>query len=383
MPWLRVVLIGLCLAGSVQAGLPLASPAEAGLNSERLTRMEPLIAQALADKKLPGCVVAVGRRGRLAWLKAYGSRDVQPEVVPMTRDTVFDLASLTKPLATATAMMWLLERGQYRLTDPVASVIPEFGVKGKEAITFQQLLVHQSGLIADNAIQDYRDGPAKAFQRIHELPLRYPIGDTFVYSDVNFLVLGECVERLSGQTLDVFTRERLFLPLGMAETGYLPPETLRARIAPTEQREGQWLRGEVHDPRAFALGGVAGHAGLFSTASDLAIYAQMFLGRGSYDNVRILSPDTVELMTKGYAVSKGTRGLGWDRQTPYSVNKGQAFSSSAFGHGGFTGTVMWIDPELDLFFIFLSNRLHPTGQGLVNPLAGEIATVIGESVQPE
>ncbi len=360
---------------------PVATPDAAGLRSETLLQMEPLIAQAIEEKKLPGCVVAIGRKGHLVWLKAYGSRRVQPEVEPMTVDTVFDLASLTKPVATATSMMWLLEQDQYKLSDPVASLIPNFGVKGKEAITIQQLLIHQSGLTPDNALSDYRDGPEAAFRRIHELPLSYPVGERFVYSDVNFMVLGECVEKLSSQNLQDFTREKLFQPLKMNETGFLPPADITGRIAPTQQREGRWMQGAVHDPRAFALGGVAGHAGLFSTASDLATFAQMLLNRGQYDGVQILKPETVDLMTADYQVSSGIRGLGWDKQSPYSRNKGTSFSKSAFGHSGFTGTILWIDPELDLFFIFLSNRVHPGGKGNIQGLAGEIATLIGQAVE--
>jgi CubicO group peptidase (beta-lactamase class C family) len=362
---MRVLLSGILLlvtTADLLAGLPTSEPAHVGLRPETLQQMEPLIAQAIEEKKLPGCVVAIGRKGHLVWLKAYGSRRVQPEVEPMTVDTVFDLASLTKPIATATSMMSLLEQEQYKLTDPVASILPDFGVRGKQAITIQQLLIHQSGLTPD-------------------LPLSYPVGERFVYSDVNFMVLGECVETLSGQNLQDFTREKLFQPLKMNETGFLPAQELKARIAPTQQRAGRWMQGEVHDPRAYALGGVAGHAGLFSTASDLAIFAQMLLNRGQYDGVQILKPETVDLMTADYQVSSGIRGLGWDKQSPYSRNKGTSFSKAAFGHSGFTGMILWIDPELDLFFIFLSNRVHPGGKGNIHGLAGEIATLIGQAVE--
>ena len=178
-----------------------------------------------------------------------------------------------------------------------------------------------------------------------------------------------------------FSQQHVFQPLGMTETGYLPADDLRQRAAVTEERNGTWMQGEVHDPRAFRLGGVAGHAGMFSTARDLAIYAQMMLNKGSYRGVRILSPTTVQAMTKAYDVSGNWRGLGWDKQSVYSANRGESLTSSAFGHGGFTGTVLWIDPELDLFFIFLSNRVHPDGSGSVNTLAGQIATIIGNAAR--
>jgi CubicO group peptidase (beta-lactamase class C family) len=229
-------------------------------------------------------------------------------------------------------------------------------------------------------MQDYADGPRVAFERICELkPLAEP-GQKFVYSDVGFIVLGEVVRRVSGKNVHEFSQENLFRPLGMTETGYLPAEELRRRAAPTEKRDGQWLRGEVHDPRAFKLEGIAGHAGLFSTAEDLAVYAQMLLDRGEYAGVRVLKPETVELMTSPHTVPGGVRALGWDMRTRYSSNRGESFSPRAFGHGGFTGTTLWIDPELDLFVIFLSNRVHPDGKGLVNPLAGRIGTITADAI---
>jgi len=185
-------------------------------------------------------------------------------------------------------------------------------------------------------------------------------------------VLGELVRRVSGEGLDEFARRRIFEPLGMTETTFRPPELLCERAAPTEQRSGRWMQGEVHDPRAYELGGVAGHAGLFSTAADLAVFAQMLLDRGQYGGRRVMAEESVALMTGPHSVSSGTRGLGWDRKSPYSSNRSPQYSAGAFGHGGFTGTSMWIDPERGLFVIFLSNRLHPDGKGHVNPLAARI-----------
>ena len=185
----------------------------------------------------------------------------------MTTDTVFDMASLTKPIATATSVMILVERGKLRLDDPVAKYLPDFAQQGKDKITIEQLLTHQGGLLPDNAVKDYLDGPEKAWRRIDALKLQYTPGTKFVYTDVGFLVLGELVHRVSGQPVDEFARDNIFRPLGMSETGYLPAEELRQRAAPTEQRDRKWIQGEVHDPRAFHLGGVAGHAGLFSTAA--------------------------------------------------------------------------------------------------------------------
>jgi uncharacterized protein YbbC (DUF1343 family) len=299
----------------------------------------------------------------------------------MTSDTVFDMASITKPVATASSVMLLVEQGKIDLAAPVSQYIPDFGQNGKEEVTVYQLLTHQSGLLPDNSIDDYNDGPAAALDRIHALPLRAPPRTRFIYSDVNFITLGELVQTVSGMNVHEFSRHHIYEPLSMSETGYLPPDERRQRAAPTEQREGRWMQGEVHDPRAYKLDGVAGHAGLFSTAEDLAVFAQMLLGGGEYQGVRILKPETVELMTRGNEVpGGGYRALGWDSRSGYSSNRGDLLSARAFGHGGFTGTVLWIDPELDLFYIFLSNRVHPDGKGLVNPLAGRIGTVAAAAI---
>lgn len=379
-PWFLSVTSVFAVTSDSMAGLPLAEPDSVGLDAQRLRRIDEIVAEGLAEKKMPGCVVCVGRHGKIALLKAFGQKQLLPTELPMTTETVFDMASITKPMATATSIMLLVERGKLRLTDTVASLLPEFGVNGKEPITIHDLLIHHSGLLADNSIKDYEHGRDEAVKRICELKLLNPIGTKFVYSDVNFIVLGEIVKRVSGQSVHEFSREHIFKPLGMQSTGYLPSEALRAKAAPTEQRDGKWMQGDVHDPRAFKLGGVAGHAGLFSTAEDVAIYAQMMLGRGEYNGVRVLSAETVERMTRGDRVSSGIRGLGWDKRTGYSINRGELLTDSAFGHGGFTGTVLWIDPELDLFFIFLSNRVHPNGKGAINPLAGRIATAVASAV---
>lgn len=356
-------------------------PAECGLNASRLAAIDDVIAEGLRYERMPGCVVLVGYRGKITWLKSYGFRQVKPDLVPMTTDTVFDLASLTKPIATATSILLLIEDGLVELDAPATKYIPEFGVEGKEVITIRQLLTHQSGLLPDNSIKDYENGRAAAFLRIHELDLRAEPGTRFMYSDVGFIVLGEIVERVSGKALDVFANERIFTPLGMSETGFNPPADLKKRAAPTQERNGEWMRGEVHDPRAFRMGGVAGHAGLFSTAEDLARYAQMLINNGRLGEMRILKPETSQLMQTSQEVSSGVRTLGWDRRTGYSSNRGDLFSPDAFGHGGFTGTALWIDPEQEMIVIFLSNRIHPNGKGSVNSLAGRIGTIAAAAIK--
>lgn len=383
---LWAIMIGLaglpvaCLAQDV----PLQSQSMAGIDLGRFDQIKPLVVEGIRDGKLPGAVVCVGYRGSIVYLEAFGNREVGDTPSPMTIDTVFDMASITKPVATATSIMKLVEDGRLRLTDKVSNYFPEFAQHGKDAITIQDLLVHQSGLIPDNPLADYLDGPELAWTRICDLELIAPVGEQFKYSDVNFIVLAKLVEKISSQNIHEFSQEKIFLPLGMNETGYTPREELKQRAAPTEKRGGRWMRGEVHDPRAFELSGIAGHAGLFSTARDMALYAKMMLGLGSLDRdgdrVRILSPQSVCAMTTPHRVSYGSRGLGWDHQSAYSTNRGDLLSASAYGHGGFTGTVLWVDPQLDLFFLFLSNRVHPSGNGNVNGLAGQILNVVASAI---
>jgi uncharacterized protein YbbC (DUF1343 family)/CubicO group peptidase (beta-lactamase class C family) len=373
------VLLG--LLAPVQAERLPPSPDAVGMDSSKLDRIDEVVRQAIEQHKLPGSVVLVMRDGRIVFRKAYGNRSLQPSTQPMTVDTVFDLASLTKPLATASSIMALLEEGKVRLADRVSRHIPEFAQNGKDMITVEQLLLHTGGLIADNPVTDYADGPQKAWERICQLAPVAPPGSKFIYSDVGFIVLGELVRQLSGQGVDEFARQRLFQPLGLQETTFKPGAALAERAAPTEQRNGQWQRGRVHDPRADALGGVAGHAGLFSTADDLAVYAQMFLDEGRHAGKQILSQATVRHMTTPRPVPGGLRALGWDVNTSYSSNRGELFPIGSFGHTGFTGTSIWIDPATRTAVIFLSNRVHPDGHGDVTRLRGQVATLVAAATK--
>jgi uncharacterized protein YbbC (DUF1343 family)/CubicO group peptidase (beta-lactamase class C family) len=364
-----------------RAQVPEVSPDALGLNAELLDRIDGLVEQAIEEKKLPGCVVAIGRTGGIGFLKPYGHRQLEPGREEMTTDTVFDMASLTKPIATATSIMILVERGEVRLRSPVADYIPEFGENGKEHVTVEDLLIHRGGLIPDNSLKDYQDGVEKAWERIYAL--EGGGGDKFVYSDVGFLVLGEIVHRVSGKNVDEFAAENIFEPLGMKETGYNPESELRERAATTEEVDGKWLRGTVHDPRAALLEGVAGHAGLFSTACDLAVYCDAMLrgARPGAASARIMSRAAEAEMLRPREIGSHRRSLGWDNRSGYSTNRGELFSDRAFGHGGFTGTAMWVDPKLDLFVIFLSNRLHPDGKGNVNSLAGTIGAIAAAAIE--
>ena len=390
--FVHVVSAGLALLGLIWGGecrparaeefrLTEVDPAAVGMSARRLAVIDDIVQEGLRDKKLPGAVVLIGYRGRIVYRRAFGQRQLEPTAEPMTLDTVFDLASLTKPIATATSVMQLVETGKIGLDDPVAKHLPAFGNRGKEAITIRHLLTHQGGLIADNSMKDYADGREKAVERLMTLESLAAPGERMIYSDVGFMVLGELVATVSGQPLDEYTSTHIFQPLGMRETMYSPTSIPADRFAPTEQRDGHWMRGEVHDPRAFALGRVAGHAGLFSTADDLARYAQAMLNGGQLGEVRILQPETVARMTSPQPIpGGGLRGLGWDKRSGYSINRGDLLSPSACGHGGFTGTALWFDPEQKLFVIFLSNRVHPKGDGNVNPLIGRISTVAAAAI---
>jgi uncharacterized protein YbbC (DUF1343 family)/CubicO group peptidase (beta-lactamase class C family) len=369
-----------CADAANATRLPEATPAAVGLDGAKLRQLDAALREGIDQGQLPGAVVLVVRTGKVAFRKAYGLRCKRPSEVAMTADTVFDLASLTKPVATATSVMLLLEQGKLALSDPVAKHLPDFGRNGKDGITVEQLLLHTSGLIADNPVADYKDGRKKALERIAALhPVADP-GTRFIYSDVNFILLGELVEKLGGEPLDVFASQHVFEPLGMKETTFRPGPALAGRAAPTERREGRWMRGEVHDPRSYLLGGVAGHAGLFSTADDLAVFSQMILNGGSYAGKRVLKPETVRLMTTPRPVPGGLRSLGWDVQTRFSSNRGDGFPVGSFGHTGFTGTSIWIDPSSQTAVIFLSNRVHPAAKGSINRLRGRVASVVAASI---
>jgi uncharacterized protein YbbC (DUF1343 family) len=367
-----------------------AEPSLATDNGQRTTdnrpwsRLDTVVTRAIDRGELPGAVVLVVHRGQVVFRKAYGLRSKEPAAVTMSPDTLFDLASLTKPIVTATSILLLVEQGELRLSDRVAQHLPAFGQNGKDRITVEQLLLHTGGLIADNPLADYRDGRAKALERIHQLtPVAEP-GSRFLYSDIGYIVLGELVERLSGLPLDQFAHQRIFTVLGMKDTGFRPAGPLKERAAPTERRDGRWLAGEVHDPRAHLLGGVAGHAGLFATADDLAVYARMLLGGGPPGGQRLLSPLALRAMTAPRPVPGGLRALGWDVQTGFSANRGELFPrGEGFGHTGFTGTSLWVDPGSDTAVIFLSNRLHPDGKGNVTRLRGQVATVAAAALSRE
>jgi len=373
-----MVLLFLLAMVFLLSGTSLADELPSGLKS-----VDSLVETAIQAGEMPGAVVVIGTTDRVLHKRAYGQRQILPTPETMTLETVFDLASLTKPIATATSVLLLSQQGKVDIAAPVSTFLPEFARNGKQEITVAQLLTHTAGLIADNALRDYADGRATAWNNICQLKLLAAPGERFVYSDVGFITLGMLVERVSGMNEHEFTEKFLFGPLKMTQTGYLPGKTVQPRIAPMNKEGDVWIRGVVHDPRARAMDGIAGHAGLFSTADDLSRYARMILHRGMFEGVRILQPETIALLLESRPVPGGIRTWGWDRQTGYSRNKGEGMSPQAIGHGGFTGTGLWIDPQLDLYVIFLSNRLHPDGRGAVNQLIGRIGTEAVQAIRTD
>ena len=434
--------------------LPLAAPHTVGMNAAKLDQIEQLVLADVAAKKLPGAVVVVGHRGKIVYRKAFGNRSLVPTVEKMTVDTIFDVASLTKPVATATSIMILVEQGKLRLNDTIGKFIPEIDDPEAKKVTIQQLLTHTSGYRPDFDLGEKWTGREGMLAALKKEKLRAAPGTRFVYSDIGFIVLGEIVWRITSRPLHEFVEKNVRQALALPASGFTTdPDGYRREgihtlflianrnlIAPTESISGQAnylgssyegnpadgeriLRGQVHDPTAFRMGGVAGHAGLFSTADDLARYCQMLLnggvapaigvsttrvsGRASADppanaggtdksrttnprsanqnpkSTRILSSQTVAKMTAPYVVSEdgATRGLGWDMNTSFSSNRGELFPLGSFGHTGFTGTSIWIDPTSQTFVVFMSNRVHPDGKGDVTPLRARVATVVASAIE--
>jgi CubicO group peptidase (beta-lactamase class C family) len=363
-------------------GCATSEPRVKVFRPEKLAAMDAAIEQAIADHECPGGVLWLEHEGH-AYHRAYGQRALVPARERMTEDTIFDAASLTKVVACTPAVMLLVERGQVDLDAPVQRYLPEFTGGGKEQVTVRELLTHTSGLRPDIETQSDWHGQAEAIRKACvDEKLAAPPGTECKYSDINFFLLGEIVQRVSHTPLEVFVQREIFGPLQMRDTGYLPSPARLDRIAPTEVENGRppW-RGVVHDPTARKMGGVAGHAGLFTTAADLARYARMLLHGGELDGVRILKPGTVRLMTSVQTPPGLTdkRGLGWDIDTAYSGPRGAIFPVGSYGHTGWTGGSLWIDPFSKTFVIFLCNRNHPSG-GNVIPLRRELGTLAAEAL---
>ena len=354
-----------------------AQPAQGAEMPAVYAAIDRAVEEEIRAGHLPGAVVLLGERDRVVYRRAFGARALQPVRLPMTADTIFDLASLTKVLATTTAVMQLIEAGRIALDDRLSRHWPAFGRNGKAGITVRQLLTHTSGLRPDLDLAHPWSGSAAALARIEdERPCAAP-GTRFIYSDINFIALGELVGRLGGEPLDRYAARHIFGPLGMRDTYFRPPPSARARIAPTDVQARVLRWGEVQDPTAHRMHGVAGHAGLFGTADDLARFAQMLLDGGMRHGQRILSPASVRRMTLPERLPGGVRrGLGWDIASAFAGDQDRAFGLASFGHTGYSGTSLWIDPEHGRYLIILTSRLHPDGRGDVRPLRRRLAALM-------
>jgi uncharacterized protein YbbC (DUF1343 family)/CubicO group peptidase (beta-lactamase class C family) len=340
--------------------------------------LDAIVAKAVEDHEIPGAVLLIGQEGEVLHRAAYGFRALVPRREKMTLETIFDAASLTKVVATAPSIMKLVEEGRVRLNDRVTAYLPEFQ-GGESRITVRHLLTHFSGLRPDVDLEPEWEGHETGVDlALVDEPVARP-GERFIYSDINYILLGEIVQEVSGKSLPEFAAERFFQPLGMNDTQFQPPKQLLPRVAPTEKvpEFPAPLRGIVHDPTTRFMGGVAGHAGIFTTADDLARFAQMLLGQGQYHNVRVLQPLTVRKMTTPQSPVTNTvlRGIGWDIDSPFSTNRGELLPLGSYGHTGFTGTSMWMDPTTGVYIILMANRVHPDGNGSIVSLRSRVASV--------
>lgn len=352
-----------------------------GLDTALVGRLDKIVKEAMEEAVAPAVAIAVGRNGRIAYMKGYGhiSWDI-PSSPAVDTNTLFDLASLTKVVATTTMAMIMEEAGQLDLDRTVSSYLPEFNSPEKLGITVRQLLTHNGGLEAGGNTFNAR-GREAYLRLINARPLEYQPGTRMIYSDWDMILLQLVLERISGKTLDVLTAEKIFRPLGMTDTQFSPPFTLRPRIAPTQvdDARGGLLWGTVHDENAYMLGGVAGHAGLYSTARDLALFSLMMLNGGEGNGVRIAKPSTIARWTARQG-KESSRTLGWDTPDGGS-SAGQFFSPWSYGHTGFTGTSIWIDPQKDLFVVVLTNRVNPTRSNTRHvQLRRDVVDAVGQAV---
>jgi CubicO group peptidase (beta-lactamase class C family) len=381
-------------SGLRAASLPSAKPEVVGMSSKQLALLDGIVVAAVARKDFPGAVLLVSRKGRIVYRKAFGESQIVPESRTMTADMIFDMASITKPVATATAIMILIERGELHLWDRVKLFVPEFstwygekGIAGEDARLYH-LLTHTSGLppYTDAKEAGKRLGDpcttADLVRLIAELPNESPAGTEFVYSCLNYITLAHIVHKVTGKTIADFAAETIFKPLGMTRTFYRPPEAFWGQCVPTQVIDGLPLRGVVHDPLARLQGGVSGNAGLFSTADDLAVFAQMLLNGGEVNGARVLSQLAVERMTEIYPkVGESGRGLGWDNDPYHLTFRGDLFDRRSYGHTGYTGTSILIEPETQTAIVFLTNRVHPDDKGDIIAMRSKVANVVASAIR--
>jgi len=369
-----------------EMSLPMADPVAAGFRQGGTEEIDRVVEDFLDQEAFPGGVLAIGYQGKLAYLKPFGQLSYDEGSPAVAADTIYDLASLTKVVATTTMAMILVDEGFLDLDKPVQDFLPLFQGTGKEEVMVRNLLTHSSGLVAYGDLYNEIEGKAAYLERIQTMDLDYEPGTKSVYSDYGMMLLGEILERVSGQPMDVFLEKRVYGPLGMKDTGYLPATDLRPRIAPTEDDpwRGYMVLGEVHDENAHALGGVAPHAGVFSTAPDLARFLQMILNGGVFEHQRIISADIVEEWTKKAGIADSDRATGWDTKSPEKSSAGTYFSPNSYGHLGYTGTSVWVDPERELFVILLTNRVHPTRENnLIRQARPAVANAVVQALETQ
>jgi CubicO group peptidase (beta-lactamase class C family) len=383
----------LLVAQIIAQPLPMAKPEDVGMSSTHLNLVKAIIKTAIERKDFPGANILVARKGKIVLREAIGRCQWIPKERPMELNMIFDLASITKPVATATSILILVEQGRIRLWDKVKDFVPDFvtyfdenGKPGEDARIWH-LLTHTSGLPPyTNAkeVEAKYGNPCPTdslVKHIAQLKKTDPPGTAFHYSCLGFITLAYIINQITGQSVAEFSEKNIFKPLKMNYTFYNPPEQFRPLCVPTEVIDGQPLIGVVHDPLAQLQGGISGNAGLFSTVDDLAIFAQMMLNKGEFKGVRILSSLTIDRMTEIYpAVQFSGRGLGWDLDSDYSTNGGDIFGHRSFGHTGYTGTSIWIDPETETFVVFLTNRVHPDDKGSIISLRSRVANIVASSI---
>jgi len=382
-----------CLSGALGQPVPSARPEDVGMSSKHLAYLDQIVQEAIGRKDFPGAVLLVTREGKTVYRKAFGDSQWLPETKPMAVDMIFDLASVTKPVATATSVMILVERGRIRLWDKVKEFVPDFaayieekGIPGEDARLWH-LLTHTSGLppyTDPKEVEKQYGNPCSTedlVKVIARIPKQFPPGKQFTYSCLNYITLASIVKKLTGQSIAEFAAENIFRPLGMTRTFFNPPAQFLPLCVPTQVVDGRPLRGIVHDPLARLQGGVSGNAGLFSTADDLAVFAQMMLRGGEWNGVRVLSPLAVERMVEIFPkTAESGRGLGWDLTSDYGTVRGDLFGYGSYGHSGYTGTSIWIDPETKTAVIFLTNRVHPDDKGEIIAMRSKVANVVAASI---
>lgn len=352
--------------------------------SRRFAALTAFLRSQVESGLIPGAVAAAGRGERLLYHEAFGRKALLPRREPAGRSTIYDLASLTKVMATAPVAVELATRGAWSLLDPLERHLPETAGTPVGAIPLHHLLTHTAGFVPDNPLEDYRGDRGALYRAVAREPLQRPAGAGFVYSDVGYVLLQGAIERRAGRRLDAIATEMIFAPLRFRDTRFGVRVADRPRTAPTERADGRWLRGRVHDPRARtpALAGIAGHAGMFGTAEETARFAAMILGRGLWHGRRVLAEATVRAMTTNQVGGNlgVRRGFGFDIESPYSAPRGAAFSRNSFGHTGWTGVSLWIDPERDGYLVLLTNAIHPDGHKDLKAFRAEAATLAGRAL---